>query len=89
MNYLWLIQANSNNWNDIITTNWDDLLERSNQKIGNKYVSVKEAKELSKRPNKRIVHLHGKLRKSEPEKNNEYNFDNTYNYLYLITTKRF
>lgn len=78
------------NWNDIITTNWDDLLERSNKIIGNEYVSVKEAKELSQRPNKRIVHLHGKLRKSEPEPdNNEYNFDNTYNYLYLITTKDF
>lgn len=78
------------NWNDIITTNWDDLLERSNKKIGNTYTSVREAKELSKRPNKRIVHLHGKLRKSDPEPdNNEYNFDNTYNYLYLITTKDF
>lgn len=78
------------NWNDIITTNWDDLLERSNKIIGNEYVSVKEAKELSQRPNKRIVHLHGKLRKSEPEPdNNEYNFDNTYNYLYLITKKDF
>ena len=78
------------NWNDVITTNWDDLLERSNYIIGNKYISVKEAKELSLRPNKRIVHLHGKLRRSEPETdNNEYNFDNTYNYLYLITTNDF
>ena len=76
------------NWCDIITTNWDDLLERANAK-DEKYTTILSAKELRCRNNDRIVKLHGSIRTDKQIKENEYNFDNTYNYLYLITTTDF
>lgn len=77
-----------NNWCDIITTNWDDLLERANQK-NEKFTPILSAKDLRCRNNNRIVKLHGSIRKKEEIENNTYNFDNTYNYLYLITSTDF
>lgn len=77
-----------NNWCDIITTNWDDLLERANQK-NEKFTPILSAKDLRCRNNNRIVKLHGSIRKKEEIENKTYNFDNTYNYLYLITSTDF
>lgn len=77
-----------NNWCDIITTNWDDLLERANQK-SEKFTPILSAKDLRCRNNNRIVKLHGSIRKKEEIENKTYNFDNTYNYLYLITSTDF
>lgn len=76
------------NWNDIITTNWDHLLERVNNKK-NEYFEVLRAKDLRGRPNRRIIKLHGSIRSEKEIENKTYNFDDTYNYLYLITETDF
>lgn len=74
-------------WGDIITTNWDDLLEQSN--INNYFYPVFRAKDLRCRPNKRIVKLNGSVRTLEQIDKKDYCFDDTYNYLYVITTNDF
>ena len=76
------------NWCDIITTNWDDLLERANYREL-KYTTIFSAKDLRYRNNDRIIKLHGSIRTDKQRMQNEYNFDNTYNYLYLITSTDF
>ena len=77
-----------NNWCDVITTNWDDLLERANKKTQT-YTPILSAKDLRCRNNNRIVKLHGSIRTPEQIEEKDYNFDNTYNYLYLITSTDF
>ena len=70
----------SNNWCYIITTNWDDLLERANKKFQT-YTPILSAKGLRWRNNNRIVKLHGSIRTLKQINEKDYNFDNTYNYL--------
>ena len=74
------------NWNDIITTNWDTLLEDANN--NEDYAVVKTAKDLKIRNCKRIIKINGSLRKSKEEKKT-YSFDYCFDYLYVITEKDF
>lgn len=72
-------------WCDVITTNWDNLLEKADEK-GN-YIVVRSAKELKYSNKKRIVKIHGSLRSDEDQKNRKYEYDDCYDHLYLITKK--
>ncbi|QEK00263.1 SIR2 family protein [Treponema phagedenis] len=72
------------NWNDVITTNWDSLLERADDS-GN-YEIVTSAKNLKLRNQKRIIKIHGSLRDSYKS---EYSFDDNFEYLYVITQDDF
>ena len=75
------------NWCDIITTNWDTLLEEA--RIGNEYSIVKEAKELKISNKKRIVKINGSLRDNDEQKELKYEFDGCLDHLYIITKKDF
>ncbi len=70
------------NWADVITTNWDTLLE---QAASGEYEDVKTAKELKKNNHKRIVKVNGSLR----SENGEYWFDGNFDHLYIITEDDF
>ncbi|MBC3918295.1 SIR2 family protein [Undibacterium sp. CY18W] len=49
-------------WSEIMTTNWDTLLERASEKIhGPYYTSVTKAADLAWAPSPRIVKLHGTI----------------------------
>ena len=74
------------NWNDIITTNWDTLLEKANE--SGKYAVIKSAKDLRIRNSKRIIKINGSLREFEKEQKT-YVFDDCFDYLYVITEKDF
>ena len=79
------------NWCDILTTNWDTLLERA-RNDANKQNSIKpvySAKGLKVANRSRIVKLNGSLRSSDQIKHKEYCFDNTDDYLYVITPDDF
>lgn len=73
------------NWCDIITTNWDNLLEKADKK--GKYKVVCSAKDLKLSNKDRIVKIHGSLRNDEEIGNQEYEFDDCFDHLYLITEK--
>lgn len=75
------------NWSDIITTNWDTLLEDSREL--NNYALVEEAKDLRNNNKKRIVKINGSLRNKEAIKAQNYKYDNCYDHLYLITNHDF
>ena len=77
------------NWADVITTNWDTLLERNDTAI-KRYEVVKNAKELSSNNQKRIVKINGTLRDEEKQKScEEYDFDGCFDHLYIITESDF
>lgn len=75
-------------WGDIFTTNWDDLLERANSKR-EIFTTIIRAKDLSSRNINRIIKLNGSIRKQDDIDKNSYTFDDTSEYLYVITTKDF
>lgn len=72
------------NWCDVITTNWDCLLEKADEKT-NQYSLVKNAKDLRKDNKKRIIKIHGSIRENDPE--DGYEFDGCFDHLYIITEK--
>lgn len=73
------------NWCDVITTNWDNLLENADKKA--KYKVVCSAKELKLSNKNRIVKIHGSLRKTKVREEQKYVFDDCSDHLYLITEK--
>ena len=75
------------NWNDIITTNWDTLLERANS--NGYYEVVKSAKRLKVRNRRRIIKINGSLRSDDEKRQRKYSFDDSFNYLYVITEDDF
>lgn len=77
-------------WEDVITTNWDTLLEdAANGDSSNRfYEVVKTAKQLRfQKP--RIIKINGTLRTREEIKNRIYTFDDCSDYLYVITPQDF
>lgn len=74
------------NWYNIITTNWDTLLEQANNKKN--YELVKTAKDLSKRNHRLIIKIHGSLRTKDEQKQEAYGFDDSCDGgCYIITTE--
>lgn len=73
------------NWCDIVTTNWDNLLEKAD--VNKRYNVVCSAKELKYSNKDRIVKIHGSIR-VDPE-NFKYEYDGCFDHLYLITEKDF
>ncbi|SHM37366.1 SIR2 family protein [Fibrobacter sp. UWB7] len=71
------------NWCDIITTNWDCLLEEAN-KATNQYSLVTNAKDLRINNKKRIIKIHGSIREN-PTAKDSYKFDGCFDHLYIIT----
>lgn len=71
------------NWCDIITTNWDCLLEEAD-KATNLYSLVTNAKDLRINNKKRIIKIHGSIRKN-PLAKDSYKFDGCFDHLYIIT----
>lgn len=74
-------------WVDVMTTNWDDLLERNT--AGNGYYPVQRAKDLRCRKDHRIVKLNGSIRTKEQVDKNEYSFDDCDSCLYIATQSDF
>ena len=72
------------NWCDIITTNWDHLLEKAKE---DKHFVVEEAKELKKSNRNRIIKIHGSIRSESAIKTQTYEFDGCFDHLYVITEK--
>ena len=72
------------NWCDIITTNWDHLLEKAKE---DKHFVVEEAKELKKSNRNRIIKIHGSIRSEAAIKTQTYEFDGCFDHLYVITEK--
>lgn len=72
------------NWCDVITTNWDCLLEKANAKM-NQYKLVTNAKDLRISNKKRIIKIHGTIRESPSEEN--YKYDGCFDHIYIITEK--
>lgn len=72
-------------WNNIYTTNYDELLEEANKLMEKdfEYNTIKQAKELSLGTTKRIIKLHGSLRKNKEE----YGFDGDRSRHYIISKK--
>lgn len=75
------------NWNDIITTNWDTLLEQANR--NSSYAVVTSAKKLRIRNCRRIIKINGSLRTNEEKNKRKYSFDDCFDYLYVITEDDF
>ena len=74
-------------WVDVMTTNWDDLLERNPAENG--YYPVQRAKDLRCRKDRRIVKLNGSIRTKEQVDKNEYSFDDCDSCLYIATQSDF
>lgn len=74
------------NWADVITTNWDTLLEQASY---GEYEEVKTAKELKKNNHKRIIKINGSLRSQDEIDAGKYEFDGTFDHLYIITENDF
>lgn len=70
------------NWADVITTNWDTLLE---QAASGEYEVVKTAKQLKVDNHKRIIKVNGSLRSKDDIDAGEYWFDGNFDHLYIIT----
>jgi len=71
------------NWNNIYTTNYDTFLERAANKSGIiDYEFITHSKDLSIRPQHRIIKLHGSLRESDQ---NKFGFDNDLSSHYVIS----
>lgn len=79
------------NWCDVITTNWDDLLERASKNATNSqpFSLVRSAKGLKVGNSSRIIKLNGSLRDSAEKKSKFYRFDDNDDYLYVITSQDF
>lgn len=77
------------NWNDVITTNWDTVLEQANKKGLLNFEEVKSAKQLKNANRKRIIKINGTLRSESEKKDSVYEFDSCYEHLYIITTDDF
>lgn len=79
------------NWCDILTTNWDTLLERASLGANKNDVinPVLSAKGLKIANRARIVKLNGSLRTEKQRQQAYYCFDNTDDYLYVITPDDF
>ncbi|WP_290761434.1 SIR2 family protein [Fibrobacter sp. UBA4297] len=75
------------NWCDIITTNWDNLLESADK--DERYEVVRSAKDLKHCNKDRIVKIHGSLRSKTEREEQKYEFDDCFDHLYLITEKDF
>lgn len=71
-------------WNNIYTTNYDSLLEDTNNNCGLEYQKVTRAADLSLGKNKKIIKLHGSLRSKEEIDKNEFGFDSDLNRQYII-----
>lgn len=54
------------NWNNIFTTNYDTLLERADEETFNRYIKIKDDKEIPKAGKPRIVKLHGSFTDAKP-----------------------
>lgn len=74
------------NWADVITTNWDTLLE---QAASGEYEVVKTAKQLKVDNHKRIIKVNGSLRSKDDIDAGEYWFDGNFDHLYIITEDDF
>lgn len=77
------------NWSDIITTNWDTLLEEANNKLNKKYQVVCSSKKLKNANRNRIIKIHGTLRTEEEKSRYEYGFDGCSEHLYIVTESDF
>lgn len=77
------------NWCDVITTNWDNLLERADDEDNKKYETILSAKDLKFLNKNRIVKIHGSLRTQEDINEQKYEYDDCYDHIYLITEKDF
>lgn len=79
------------NWCDILTTNWDDLLERASKNTlhSQPFRAVRSAKGLKVSNNSRIIKLNGSLRDNCEKKIKFYRFDDIDDYLYVITSEDF
>lgn len=73
------------NWCDVITTNWDNLLEMADK--NERYEIIRSAKDLKRSNKDRIVKIHGSLRSKTEREEQKYEFDDCYDHLYLITEK--
>jgi len=73
-------------WVDICTTNYDTLLEQSEDQISEEWKIVNRAKDLKKGNNGRIVKIHGDLRKNYSEQSV---FDDYHRHQYIITENDF
>ncbi len=78
-------------WCDVLTTNWDDLLERASNEANSNilFKKVTSAKELRVANKARIIKLNGSLRTDKQKKSKIYRFDDTDDYLYVITPDDF
>lgn len=77
------------NWNDVITTNWDTILEQANRQGVLKYEIVKSAKQLKNANHRRIIKINGTLRDEDEKEKMIYEFDGCHDHLYVITTDDF
>lgn len=75
-------------WCDVITTNWDNVLEKANE-VTQKYTIVTSAKQLKLGNKNRIVKIHGSLRNEDEIQKLEYTFDDCFDHLYIITEQDF
>lgn len=76
------------NWCDVFTTNWDHLLERSDE--SKNFHIVTNSADLTHDNKRRIIKLHGSLRtKQEHDECTNYTFDNNNDYLYVVTPNDF
>ena len=69
------------NWNNVITTNWDDLLERA---AGERPITA--TKQLKRADTSKIIKINGSLRGEADEAEG---FDNCKEHLYIITQEDF
>ena len=69
-------------WNNIYTTNYDDLNERANFLLGNRYTVIKNSWDLSFKPRERIIKVHGDLRLKDTD---PFGFDGDTRHHYIIS----
>lgn len=71
-------------WNNIYTTNYDNLIENADSLTINSYSVVKKSTELSTAPTGRIIKLHGDLRENDEI---EFGFDGNVKHHYIISSE--
>ena len=71
------------NWNNVITTNWDDLLERAARES-----PITATKDLKRADTSKIIKINGSLRVGG-ESDESAGFDNCKEHLYIITQEDF
>jgi hypothetical protein len=74
-------------WNNIFTSNYDTLLEQTNNELIKDYIVIDNSSDLSIRNNRRIIKLHGTLRSNDKIQNKVYEFDNCSKHQYIISSK--